>query len=328
MDDQLPPAQTVWALINTHTIARCMHLIAEFGVADALGQRPASAEELAAATGMNADALHRMLRLLAAHGVFASGPQGYSHTEASRLLRSDHPQSLRSFARMIGMPVIWRSFTDLGHAARTGTPATDWAGLMAYFSEHPDEASLFNRAMVGKSVGVAHAVVESYQFGSFRTIADVGGGRGHLLQGILERVPTASGILFDLPHVIADASAAASPRLRLLAGDFFRDPLPDADAYILMEVLHDWPDGEAAEILAAVRRAAPPHARVLIVEALVSESSGPHFGKMLDIIMLAVTGGRERTPSEYERLLASAGLRLERVIATPSQYSIVDAAIA
>jgi hypothetical protein len=325
--DQLPPAQVVWGLINTHTIARCMHVIADFGVADALGDRPASAAELAASTGMNADALDRMLRLLAAHGVFSCEPPGYVHTPASRLLRSDHPQSMRSFARMIGMPVIWRGFTDLAHAAKTGTPATDWAGLMAYFSDHPDEASLFNQAMVGKSGGVVPSVVEAYDFSPFGTVADVGGGRGHLLHAILERFPTASGILFDLPHVIADASGVASRRLRLVAGDFFRDLLPVADAYVLMEVIHDWADEEAAKILSAVRRVAPKHARVLIVEAFVSESPGPHFGKMLDIIMLAVTGGRERTRSEYEGLLASTGFRLEGIIPTPSQYSVAEAVV-
>ena len=286
--DELQPAEMVWGLINTHALARCMHVIAEFGVADALENRASSAAELAAATGLNADALGRMLRLVAAHGVFAAKPEGYVHTPASRLLRSDHPQSLRSFARMMGMPVIWRGFTDLAHAAKTGKPATDMAGVVAYFSEHPAEASLFNQAMVGKSAGVIPTVVEAYDFSSFGTVADIGGGRGHLLQAILDRVPTASGVLFDLPHVIADASGAASERLRLTAGDFFRDQLPVADAYVLMEVIHDWADGEATQILSAVRRAAPRHARVLVVEALVSESPGPQFGRMLDIIMLAM----------------------------------------
>jgi hypothetical protein len=181
--------------------------------------------------------------------------------------------------------------------------------------------------MASKSGSIVPAVVNAYDFTPYGVIADIGGGRGHLIQAILERVPTASGILFDLPHVIADAADVASGRLQLLAGDFFRDPLPIANAYLLMEVLHDWADEEAAKILAAVRRVAPMHARVLIVEALVSESPGPHFGKMLDIIMLAVTGGRERTRSDYETLLASAGFRLEQIIETPSQYSVVEAVV-
>ena len=155
--DEVPPAQTLWSIINAHTLARCLHVVADFGLADAIGDRPATAAELAASIGMNADALGRMLRLLAAHGVFACEPQGYVHTPASRLLRSDHPQSLRSFARMIGTPVIWRGFTGLAHAAGTGKPATDWTDVIAYFAEHPAEASLFNQEMASKSSSVVPA---------------------------------------------------------------------------------------------------------------------------------------------------------------------------
>ncbi len=327
--DQPSPAQVVWGLVNSHVVARCVQVVAEYGVADALEEgQPATTAELAARIGMNADALNRILRLLAAHGVFVREAERYAHTPASELLRATHPQSLRSLARMIGMPVVWNDFTELGHAARTGKPALDWAGLVAYFSTHPDEARLFNEAMVGKSASVVPAVVGAYDFAPFRMIADIGGGRGHLLHAILERVPTASGVLFDLPHVIRESAGIASPRLRLVAGDFFADPLPVADAYVLMEVIHDWPDDDAAKILAAVRRVAPAHARVLIVEALVSEEPGPQFGKVLDVIMLAVTGGRERMPSEYEALFKTAGLQLQRVIPTASQYSVIEAKVA
>jgi hypothetical protein len=306
-----------------------MHVIAESGVADALDTNSSSAADLAGATGLNADALGRMLRLVSAHGVFAATPTGhFMHTPASRLLRSDHPQSLRSFARMIGMPIMWNDFTDLGHAARTGKPAMDWAGLLAYFAAHPAEAGLFNQAMVEKSAGIIPAIIDAYDFSPYATVADVGGGRGHLLQAVLARVPTANGVLFDLPHVITDASHVASARLRLTAGDFFRDPLPEADVYVLMEVLHDWADAEATKILSAVRRAACKQARVLIVEALVSDAPGPDISKMLDVIMLAVTGGRERTRAEYDRLLSSSGFRLERMIQSASQYSLLEAVVA
>ena len=326
--EQLPPSQIIWGLTNSHVIARCVQVIAEYGVADALERQPATAAELAARTGMNADALGRILRLLAAHGVFVSEEGRYAHSPASELLRTDHPQSMRSLARMIGMPVIWNDFTELGHAAKTGKPALDWAHLVAYFSSHPEEARLFNEAMVGKSGSVVPAVVDAYDFKPFRTIADIGGGRGHLWHAILERVSTASGVLFDLPHVIRESAEIASPRLRLVAGDFFADALPVADAYVLMEVIHDWADDDATKILAAIRRAAPKHARVLIVEALVSEAPGPHFGKTLDIIMLAVTGGRERMPAEYQALFKTAGLQLQRVVPTLSQYSVIEAAVA
>lgn len=328
MDRPTPaPIPFVRDLINSHALARCLHVVAELGIADALQDEPATAADLASRTGTNPDALGRMLRLLAAHDVFACGPSGYSHTDASRLLRSDHPQSLRSFGRMIGMPVIWNGFTELGAVARSGVPALDWAGLVAYFAEHPEEATLFNQAMVGKSGAIIPAVVDAYDFGQFATIADIGGGHGHLLRAILQRNPKTSGIVFELPHVIADATEFALDRLRLAAGDFFVDPLPAADAYVLMEVLHDWADEKAIEILAALRRAAPRHARVVIIESLVTDAPGPHFSKTLDIIMLAITGGRERTASEYEALLATAGFRVERVISTRSQHSLVEAVV-
>jgi hypothetical protein len=325
--DKMPPAQVLWGMINSNVLARCVQVAAEYGVADALAGRPMTAAELAAQTGMNADALRRMLRLLTAHGVFTQEGGLYRHTPVSELLRSDHPQSMRSFARMMNLPVFLKSFAGLTQAAKTGKPVMDFAGFMEYFAARPEESSIFNQAMADKSRNIIPAVLDAYDFAPFRVIADIGGGRGHLLRGILERTPAASGILFDLPHVVREAAAHESARLRLQPGDFFADALPAADAYLLMEVIHDWNDEDAARILAAIRRAAPSHARLLIVEATVSEAPGPDFSKVLDVIMLAVTGGQERTPSEYEALLSGAGFRLERMITTPSQYSIIEAVV-
>jgi hypothetical protein len=240
-------------------------------------------------------------------------------------LRSDDPRSLRALVRMRGLPVIMRGFTELEHAARTGRPTMDWAALVAYFAAHPDEAAVFNAAMVAKSQAVIPAVLDAFSFDAFNVVADIGGGRGHLLQAILARVPSARGVLFELPHVIADAASVESARVQLVAGDFFVDAMPAADLYILMDLLHDWRDEDAARILAAVRRAAPRDARVLIIETLVAATPGPHFSKTLDILMLALTGGRERTPAEHAQLLESSGFRLERVLPTAAQYSIVEA---
>ena len=322
--DEMSDPLAVWTLINSHVVSRCIHVIADFGVPDALGGDPTSAEELAARTGMDADALARMLRLLSAHGLFAGGPAGYVHTPRSELLRSDHPQSLRSFARMIGTN-SWGAFTELAQPARTGRPALGWQAMMSHFAEHPDEAALFSQAMVDKSAAVVPAVIDAYDFSTFATVVDVGGGTGRLLSAILQQNSGMNGVLFELPHVIADAGDAASHRLRLVGGDFFVDPLPVADAYVLMEVLHDWTDDDAARILAAVRRAAAPGARLIVVEVLVPDTPGPDHSKLLDIIMLAVTGGRERTRAQYQTLLAEAGFELERVVPTHSSYFIVEA---
>jgi hypothetical protein len=250
-------AKLVSELSRGHIAARCLHLVAECGAADAIGPGGATPDAIAARTGLTADALDRILRLLAAHEVFAHGPGGtYRHTPASELLRSDHPSSIRSYVRMAGMPAYWDRFTELPSTARAGHSRYDMAGLVEYYAAHPEESAIFNAAMVSKARTTLPAIAAAYDFSGFGTIVDVGGGRGHLLQAILERTSNPRGILFELPHVIADAEA--SPRITLVAGDLFVDALPAADAYLLMDVIHDWDDRDAARILAAVRRAANP----------------------------------------------------------------------
>src|SRR5690606_23848707 len=158
---------------------------------------------------------------------------------------ADHPQSIRAFVRMLGLPLQWALFGSLEHAVRTGMPAVstiDPDGFWAYLAQHPDEARVFNAAMTDKSRASVAAILANYDFSGFATVACIGGGAGHLLRAVLEAAPAAQGILFDLPHVIEEASGLAGPRLTLQAGDFFRDPLPRCDAYLLMDIIHDWPD--------------------------------------------------------------------------------------
>lgn len=325
MSESPSPAQLVGDLAKAHIAARCLHVAAEFGVADAIDDRPRDANEIGARTGLDPDAVGRILRLLAAHGVFESSPAGYAHNAASRLLRTDDPESLRSYVRMNGMPAFWGRYAELATAARTGRPAADWRGLLEYLEQHPDEAQIFNAAMVAKSRAVLPTVIEAYDFSRFGVVADIGGGRGHLLAAILDNAPNARGILFELPHVAADPACVRSPRVQIEVGDFFKSDLPAADLYVLMDLLHDWRDEDAERILAAVRRAAASHARLLIIETLVPEAAGPHFGKTLDLIMLAVTGGRERTRGQHAALLERTGFRLERALPTASEYSIIEA---
>jgi hypothetical protein len=324
--DNLSPAQVLWGLINSNVLARCIQVSAEYGVADAVGDGHLTILEIAAKTGMNADALSRMLRLLTAYGIFSREAETYGNSPLSDLLRSDHPESMRSFGQMMNMPVFLDSFAGLTETAKTGKPVMSFAEFMEYFAVNPDQSQIFNAAMADKSRSIIPAVLRSYDFTPFERVADIGGGRGHLLRGILEQTPNISGILFDLPHVVAESERTdGSGRLSLLPGDFFADPLPAADAYLLMEVIHDWNDEDSLRILSNVRTVAASGAKLLIVEAIISEASGPDFSKVLDIIMLAVTGGRERTPSEYESLLERSGFHFERIIPTPSQYSIIEA---
>ncbi len=325
-----PPHELIWTLTNAVVPARCLQLAADLGVADHIADAPVPVDELAARCGADPDALERVLRLLAAYGIFAHRPEGYGHTEASRLLRSDHPLSMRAFPRMMGLPVFWASLARLDHSVRTGAPAlnlVDPAGLWAYNQVHPGEAQIFGQAMTAKAGADVAAVLGAYDFRRFGTIADIGGGRGHLLRAVLDAAPAARGILFDLPAVI-DRLDVAHERLTPRAGDFFVDALPAADAYLLMEVIHDWADAEALAVLGAVRRAAPPGATVLLIESVIADEAADPRARTLDVIMLYVTGGRERTASQYRDLFEHAGFQYGDVTRTAGPLRIVEATAA
>jgi O-methyltransferase len=322
------PHEIVWTLVNVCVAARCIQVIAELGVADHIEDQPVGVGELASSCEVNADALDRVLRLLTAYGVFDREEGRYLHTPASRLLQSDHPMTMRPFARMMGLPLGWGSLTELAHSIRTGLPAIEILepkGLWAYLQNHPDEAEIFGRAMTAKAGAEVAAVVAAYDFTRFGIIADVGGGRGHLLRAVLDAAPTAEGILFDLPEVINTVDDLDHQRLTAVAGDFFVDALPAADAYVLMEVLHDWADQECSAILNAIRRAAPANSTLLIVEGVIPEERTDPRALTLDIIMLTITGGRERTAAQFSALLDRAGFQLNRVIDTASPMRIVEA---
>ena len=322
------PFATVIEMAGGYCLPRCLHVVADLGVADALDETPRTAADLAASVGTHPGALGRALRLLAAHGVFEMQGDTFRHSPASRLLRADHPQSMRAFARMFGLPVFWATIEALEDSVRTGLPAASRVfpeGFWAYLAQRPEEGRVFDAAMAAKAQGAVAGVLASYDFSGFGRIGDIGGGSGHLLRAIIDAETGAGGVLFDLPHVIEGAAGVASGRLALWAGDFFRDALPSCDAYLLMEVIHDWGDEESVAILRAVRRAAPQQAKLLLIETLVPEDPGPDWSKMLDIHMLALLGGRQRTRQEYEALLAQSGFALKREIDTRAGVSILEA---
>ena len=325
------PSQTIAQLATGYWVPRCLHVVAELGIADQLGETAEAPATLARATGAHPQALARVLRALATQGVFEEVDGRFRHTPASRLLRTDHPQSQRSFVRMMGMTIHWAAYSELEHSVRTGTAAMTRVapgGTFDYLAAHPAESRLFDEAMTAKSHEQIAHVLRAYDFSGYGLIADVGGGRGHLLEQVLAAAPRARGVLFDLPHVVAARATAASDRLTLHGGDFFKDPLPACDAYLLMSVIHDWGDAEATAILQAIRRAAPQHAKILLLEMPVPEAPGPHPAKFLDIEMLVMTTGRERTRTEYADLCAAAGLRLEQLIPTAGAVAVLQAALA
>jgi len=317
----------VLQLSTCYWASRCLHVVAELGIADLLGDQPQSTEALAKASGTQPKALYRVLRLLASMGIFKWEHGAWHHTEASLFLRSDHPASLRDYVRMLGLPVFWNAFADLDHSLRAGEPAftkSHAEGVFAYLVNHPEESGIFNAAMTSKSHRDILAILPAYDFSQFSTIADIAGGRGHLLRAILKSSPSTHGILFDQPHVITGVTPENGEKLTTIGGNFFTDSLPAADAYLLMNIIHDWPDAESTRILSAIRRVMPVHARVLIIETVVPEAPGQHLSKELDIAMMALPGGMERTHEEYAALAAKSALRLERIVPTMSPYSVLE----
>jgi hypothetical protein len=319
-----PAYDLVWQIATGHFLPRCLHVVAESGVADQLGDEPMSAAALAGAAGLDAEALDRMLRLLATAGIFEARGERWAHSDLSRLIRSDHPQSMRPHVRMLGGRLFWFALGELGHAASTGRPVAEKfipGGIWEYFREHPEAARQFDLAMTARASEETDALLLAFDFTHYGVIADIGGGRGHILSAVLVSAPNAKGILFDLPEVVA--GLPSQPRTSFQGGDFFKGPLPQADAYIVGNVLHNWADREAEAILRAVRHAAPPQAELLVLESIMPEGPGPHRTKVLDVMMMTFTGGRERTRLGYETLLKAGGFRLDRVVPTACPTSII-----
>jgi hypothetical protein len=229
---------------------------------------------------------------------------------------------------MIAAPMAWGSISELRHSVRTGEPAVtllDPGGSWAYLAAHPGEAEIFNAAMTAKSHADAAEMLASIDVPNDGVVVDVAGGRGHLLGAWLDAAPGASGVLFDLPAVISQAITHDDGRRQLHAGDFFVDPIPDYDIALLMTVIHDWRDTEAIAILRNVRAAAQPSSRVLIIDSVIDDNAPSTFATDVDIAMLAITGGVERTADEFTALLAASGFTVTSSTSLPSGRAVVEA---
>ena len=328
---ELNPFAAVMQMAGGYIVSRCLAVVANLGVADALDDTPRTAADLADAVGAHPDALKQVMRLLAANGTFELQADKFSHTPTSRLLRSDHPQSMRSFVQFFGSPLLWSTYEQLEYTVRTNHPATEKSapdGFWNYMQSHPDEGQIFNQTMASKSRVAVAGVAANYDFSSFNVVCDVGGGLGHLLSAVVNSTPNAKGILFDLPHVLKGAEGIASDQISLQAGNFFSDNLPAADAYLLMDVIHDWGDEQATVILKAIRQAAPNNVKLLVIEGVLPETPGPSWVKVMDVQMMALFGGRQRTQAEHQALLESAGFTFQRVIPIGAEHSIVEASVA
>jgi hypothetical protein len=305
-------------LMGGPTVANLLYTFVELDLPGHLAAGPATAADLATATGADPDALRRILRGLAAFGVVA--PTGDRHllTPFGARLRRGTPAA--DAVALMGHPATQLAWASLPHTARTGERAFDHAhgtDFFSYLMAHADYADRFNRFMSGVTGRVAGLVADGYDFGPAKTVVDVGGGAGALLRAVLRAHPHMTGTVADIAALrgLAETAIAAdglADRCAFVEADFFAAVPAGADAYLLKSVLHDWDDERAVAILATVRAAMGPHSRLLIVErAMPDTGPAPMDDVMSDLTMLAMAPGRERTLAGYTALLAAAGLRLE-----------------
>jgi O-methyltransferase/methyltransferase family protein len=322
-------------LVVGYWVSQLVFVAAKLAIADHLAGGAKTVRQLAKATQTEPHALHRMLRALASVGVFAERPGGrFALTPLASTLRSDRPDSLRDFVLMMVEGYNWKAWEHFHSAVATGEmvfPRVHGMKVFEYLAAHPEDAEVFSRSMASLSGTENPAVVAAYDFSKIGTLVDVGGAHGHLLAAVLERHPQMHGILFDRPNVIEHARVAPflrqpklAGRVRFVAGDVFESVPSGADACVMKYVLHDWTDDQCVTILNNCRAAMPKRGRVLVVDTVIESGNRPQWGKLLDITMLVVTGGRERTREEFTRLFERAGLRVKRVIPTKCPLSIVE----
>jgi hypothetical protein len=331
---QVPPDAALAQLVFGKCVAMAISVAAKLRVADLLADGPQSVAELAAATKAHAPSLYRLLRALASVGVFAELDDGrFTLTPMGEYLRTGVKGSLRGVADYCGSDWSWRAWGQLLDSVRTGRTAFDTVfgePVFDHLAKHPDESAVFNEGMTGFSSNIAPAVAEAYDFAAFKTVVDVGGGHGVLLTTILRTHPGVAGIVFDAPHVASGAEdaireAGLAGRCRAVGGDFFRGVPAGGDAYLMKHIIHDWPDDRAATILRNCREAVNPGGKLLLVELVLGSGNASDLGKILDLEMLVIASGRERTEAEYRELLAKAGWRLTRVLPTRSPAQLVEA---
>jgi predicted transcriptional regulator len=331
----LAPAPAVMVeFITAAWMAQTITVAADLRIADALADKPLGLDELASRVGCDPDALGRLLRALIGRGIFKQRDDGrYDLTPLAQTLRWDVPGSMAALARFIGSPQDREHWSHCLDAVRTGESVIPRLRGMEGFEwaeSEPELGEVFNQAMTNFSELAVDAVTAAYDFTGHRTVIDVAGGHGRLLAGILGATPTAMGVLFDLPHVVAGAGPLlrkhdVADRVRIVEGSFF-DAIPEGgDLYVLKNIIHDWPDDRAQQILKTLRAASGRGTTILLVECVIPPHDRDFPAKWMDLAMLVDNAGRERTGEEYQNLLQQSGFHMIRMVPTASPFSIVEA---
>ena len=318
-------------LIRAFQLSRIVSVAAELDIADRIQDQPVVIDDLARTCGAHPGMLLRMLRALAAFGIFIVDEEGrVGHSQASRLLRRDADPTLHYAARYWTMHSNWAAWERFEHTIRTAEPAFEGVFGMAnfeYLKMHPDEAELFNRFMQHSPDDRHNAVAAGYEFAGIRTIVDVGGGNGAFLAALLRKYPELSGVLFDQENALKDALTVLGPaaaRCKIMAGDFFAGAPAGGDAYVLSQILHDWDDEHCLRILRNCLDAMPADSRLLVIERVL-ESGGNPMNNLSDMDMMVLfPGARERTLKEYRELFAAAGFGAPTLTRTPSPFCVME----
>ena len=331
--DAPPPAQEMFKMVTGYWVSQIIGVAARLGIAEHLHGGAKTADELARLTGSEPSALFRVLRAAASLGVFQLGADDrFSLTPLGETLRSNVPGSMREMAIMQTSKGHWLPWGRLEDAVRTGKPqavATLGCEIFEHYAKSPEEAAAFTGAMGNLSAIVASEVAANVDTSGLTRAADIGGAEGTLIAALLKTNPSLEGIVFDLPHVTASAETKLEAqgllgRCAVVAGDFFKS-VPSADLYVLKQILHDWNDEQATTILRNCAQAMTPRGRVAIVEMVIPDDGSPTVAQLMDVNMLAILPGRERTQAEYAALLEGAGLRFERLVPTHSPFQILEA---
>lgn len=327
-----PPAQ-VLGLITGMWGAQAAATCARLGIPDQLAGGPKTAEEVAAAIRCDPSATFRLMRGVVTVGLLTHEEGRFSLTPMGQLLRKDVPGSMRSFLIAEMAPGHWLPWGHLEEAVRSGKPSLPKVlGMDAweYYRKNPEEGRHFAEGMSGISMMAMQAVLASTSFAGAKVVVDVGGSHGAFLAGVLGQEPKAKGILFDQPQVVEGAgptldAAGVAARVERRGGDFFASVPAGGDVYLLKHILHDWNDEECVKILRNVRASMAPEGRVVVVEMLVGGEGPPSPAPLMDLNMLVMLTGRERTAEEFAGLFAKAGLRLSKVTPTPSPMVVIEA---
>jgi len=332
---EAPPQAQILHIIAGYWLSRAVYLAARLKLADAVGDGGASLQAIAAATGTQPEGLRRLMRALDSHGIFAEGAEGvFTQTPLSEALRSDRPGSMRAIAEAELGHDHYDSWAHVESCLRQGGTAFERVygmPIWRYYAEHPETNALFGEAMTNLTAIANASVLGSYQFAPFTRAVDIGGGHGAFLSAILDQQPAAKAVLFDIPSVIADAAKAGfvdrhQRRLELVGGDFFDTVPTGGDLYLLKFILHDWDEEHSGAILTNIRRAIDPKGRLVVVEIVLPPMNEPHIGPLIDLNMMVMTGGVERTEAEYRDLLAKSRFRIDRVVPSHSPFSVIEAA--